>query len=412
MNEIKRAVPNRPENRKTPRALAALGAVLFLGLSSCAQMLPGLGKLEDATNAVYPIKNVASGSTGFDVFQSIVFPLISQSKCTGCHTAQQPTIAAVDMEAAYTAAKSRITPSAPSTSILITKSQDNHCAGCPSASRSEWTAAVEQWATAENAGTTGGSGGGTGGGGTDPGPVVTPPPVVDLGTPPVYVTPAQLLNGSTTTNKTIALSGYNASFNGVSLIYNLTDPYAAVANTARIYSLRIQNNSANYVLVRNIRLFQSVDATIDPMSSADYKPDLGAVFSDVDVVVNPNSTAVISFGEALLPKGAQDGLYYAFGFQALSVGCKSIPTFSANVNPILSNRCTTCHNAGGPGSGAWTFSADPTVRCIQALQRSDVMAPIGSKLIQYPYYKQNAHPATSMTAADVDAIINWLTLER
>lgn len=411
MRENERQFLDRRKNAKQHGARIAFAGLLALVVSSCAQMLPGLGKLEDATLAVYPLRATGDLGSGLEAFNTLIAPLIAESKCTSCHATQQPTIAAGDPEVAYAAAKLRMSATTPSTSTLISKSQDNHCGGCPTASKNEWIAAVEQWAEIENA--TAGTGG-TGGNPPNPVPTFTMPPV-DVGSPPVFVTATQQLTGAGGNNRSISLAARAAGLAGVNLLFDLQDPYPLVANTARIFNLRLQNNSAGYILVRGIRLFQSVDATITPTDPNDYKSDVGSVFTDVDVVVYPNTTLRLSFAEALMSKVASEGLYYAFGFQALEVtnapSCKNLAAFGV-VNNMLSAKCTACHNAGGPGSGGWTFAADATARCGQSLQRVELVTPISSKLIQQPFFRANNHPATGMNQADVDNVVNWITLER
>ncbi len=394
--------------RKNFLKLAVIGWAF--ALTACVPMtMIGGGKLEDAAMAVYPIRtDVSDLSSGLEAFRTVVAPLISDSQCTACHTTQAPTLGSSVIEIAYEAAISRLNKTNPASSAIISKSQDGHCGGCSTASRSDWTSAIETWARVEVA--LGGSGGGPGPAG--PGAQPANPPV-DLGTPPVFMTPVQQMNGTGGNNRLISLAGRGGAFGGVSLMINLQDPYAAVANTARIFTVRLQNNSGSYILVRGIRIFQSQDANVDPTNPQDFLPDVGAAFSDVDAVIYPNATTQLSFGEALMSKS--DGLFYAFGFQALEVTnaptCKAQAVFNNTVNPIL-NACTGCHNAGGSGSGRWTLAADATNRCLQSLQRSDLNTPIASRLIQAPRFRVPNHPNQALNDAQVDTIINWITLEQ
>ncbi len=385
-----------------------LGVLTALFLSSCAP-LPGLGKLEDATLAVYAIKNTSGNfGTGMDAFMSLVAPIIQQSSCQSCHTSQTPLIGANSAETAYAGALSRLNLASPASSTLIAKSQDGHCSNCGSSPRNVWVTAVEQWAAVEKSGTP-----------TVPttptaptGPVVVPPPVV-VGTPPVFMTATQISSGAGGNNQTLALSSRGADFAGVNFLYDLQDPYAAVANSARIFNLRLQNNTAKFILVRGIRIFQSADATVNPLDPADYKADVGSAYIDVDVVLFPNSTTRLSVSEALMSKA--DGLYYAFGFQTLEVttaaACKSLANFNA-VNAVYNAKCTNCHTNGGSGTRAWAFAAAPADRCLQSLQRSDTNTPSASKIIQFPFNRANNHPGTQMNQADFDAMVNWITSER
>lgn len=393
--------------RKNLLKLAVIGWAF--ALTACVPMtMIGGGKLEDAAMAVYPVRtDISDLSSGLEAFRTVVAPVIADSQCTACHTTQAPTIGSSVIEVAYEAALTRLSKTSPKTSAIVTKSQDGHCSGCSTASRAEWESALETWARVEVA--LGGNGGGGGGG---PGPQPTNPPV-DLGTPPVFMTAVQQMNGAGGNNRAISLAARGAAFGGVSLLINLQDPYAAVANTARIFTIRLQNNSANYILIRGIRIFQSQDATVDPTNPQDFLPDVGAAFSDVDAVIYPNATTQLSFGEALMSKS--DGLFYAFGFQALEVTnaptCKAQAVFNNTVNPIL-NSCTGCHNAGGSGAQRWTLAADATNRCLQALQRSDLNTPIASKLIQAPRFRVPTHPNQALNDAQVDTIIDWITLEQ
>lgn len=385
-----------------------LGMFAALFLSSCAP-LPGLGKLEDAGLAVYANKNTSSNfSTGLDAFMSLVAPIIQQSKCMNCHTSQTPAISSSIPETAYTAALTRLNLASPASSTLVTKSQDGHCSNCGSSPRSVWVAAVVQWAAVENSGTTTNP--------TNPSnpnpPIVVVPPS-DVGAPPVYLTATQMISGTGGNNRSISLAGRGVDFAGVNFLYDLQDPYAAVANSARIFNPRIQNNTAKFILVRGVRIFQSADATINPLDAADYKADVGSAYIDVDMVLYPNSTTRISVSEALMSKA--DGLYYAFGFQALEVttsaACKSIASFNA-VNAVYSGKCIGCHTNGGPGTGVWSFAAATADRCLQSLQRSDTVTPSASKIIQYPFNRANNHPSTAMNQADYDAMVLWITNER
>ncbi len=401
--------PRGDQKREMRRVLLALGALSGLVFSACGPFMPGMSKLEDAAMAVYPLRSAdVNLSSGIDAFRSVVYPLITQSQCTGCHISQTPTIAAPQIEVAYPAALTRLSKSNPAASTLVIKSQDGHCGGCSSAPQGAWIAAMESWAQAENAAPAPPSGGGG---------INMPPPVVvvDPGTPPVFLTPVQQMTGAGGNNRTISLAGAGPGLAGVNFRYDLQDPYAAVANSGRIFNPRIQNGSGNYILVKNIRIFQSADANIDPTSPDDFVPDLGVSFYDVDIIVAPGAEARVSFAEGLMSKS--DGLYYAFGFQSLQVtnspGCNALATFNATVNGMLTNRCTNCHTGNGSGVNRWRLAAAGSAeRCSQAKIQSDLTTPIASNLIQYPFYRSNNHPNTGMNQAEVDAVINWITQER
>ncbi|MBC7386146.1 MAG: hypothetical protein H7301_08310 [Cryobacterium sp.] len=399
------------KRNQTTHSAILIGSVAVI-LSSCIPLpVPGLNKVEDAVMASYPQKGVANLSSGTSAFASVVYPLIKQSQCANCHVAQIPTIATAAIDTAYAAAKTRINLASAENSTLIRKAGDGHCQGCASAPQSEWTTAVSQWVTAEN--NSGGAPSPTGGGTT----VIPTVPAVNLGTPPVFVTTAMLLNGTVANNKVAALSGRGSDFASVDLLFDLQDPYVAVANSARIFNVRLRNNSAKYIAIRGIRLFQSVDATINPADPNDFKADLdGSAFADVDAIVYPNTTLRLSFSEALISKGAADGLYYAFGFQALEVtagaACKAPAVFTNTVNPILNAKCASCHTGTSSGTSAWKFAATTDDRCIQSLQRSDLVTPNASRLIQFPFYRQNSHPATGMVQSEFDSIVNWIINER
>jgi hypothetical protein len=408
MESEKRSVMNRSEKFGIVGVRVVIGATLAILFSSCAQMIPGLGKMEDASIAFYPKRaQSVNVTTGPDAFASVVYPIILDSRCTNCHTSQQPTIASNDINIAYAASKTRLSVSSPAASVLVAKATDGHCAGCPSAPKATWIAALDQWAEAEARSAPPAGGGSGGGGGFNE-------PPVDLGAPPVFVSPTIQLNGAGGNDRVASLAGRGADFGAVDLLYNLQDPYQFVANSARIFNLRLRNNSTRFILVRAIRIFQSVDANVNPADTADYKSDLGAAYLDVDKVIAPGTTISLSVSEALMTKS--DGVYFAFGFQALEVTnaptCKSANVFANTVNTVLTARCTNCHGGTGPGTGAWRFAATAAERCGQSLQRSDLTTPNASKLIQYPFYRQSAHPATGLTQAEVDNIINWITLER
>jgi hypothetical protein len=259
---------------------------------------------------------------------------------------------------------------------------------------------VEQWAVVEKTAISNPS---------NPTPTYTAPPTVDVGTPPVFMTATQNISG-TGGARTLSLAGRGGDFAGVNLLYDIQDPYAEIVNTARIYNLRLQNNTGRYILVRGIRVFQSLDAVVDPLDPGDYEPDVGSAYIKVDIVIFPNSTTRLSVDEALMSKS--DGLFYAFGFQALEVTaaatCKSLANFAA-VNAIYDGKCVGCH---GSGNSAWSMAATPAARCLQSLQRSDLTTPNASKIIRYPFDRAFNHPGTSMNQADYDAMVFWITSER
>jgi hypothetical protein len=82
------------------------------------------------------------------------------------------------------------------------------------------------------------------------------------------------------------------------------------------------------------------------------------------------------------------------------VDSTKVLSFATDVYPIFQSNCISCHN-----SGSMNFtSATAAFTTLQALINATI--PKNSKI--YTKFKNNEHPYKSLSASDLDLILQWI----
>ncbi len=80
--------------------------------------------------------------------------------------------------------------------------------------------------------------------------------------------------------------------------------------------------------------------------------------------------------------------------------------FGTSIAPILTNRCASCHNPGGPGTAHWQLEsasdAAQAANAIMSLVGSEVMPPWPAGDLSVPF-----HNDRSLSQDELDAILQW-----
>lgn len=173
----------------------------------------------------------------------------------------------------------------------------------------------------------------------------------------------------------------------------------------------------------------------------DPKPDPVDSFYGLDYTVNPNTVGMVGGGTvALTDFSASKGCKLSIHFKKIEPGmtsggendggvtggCKDVPSFTANAQPPLTQRCATaaCHAGGGTARNAWDLTqvpnaGDPTAQaagCAQARSKINLGDPPNSIMFQRVAPGQaTGHPLTLNNTdftAFRNAILAWVANEQ
>jgi hypothetical protein len=94
--------------------------------------------------------------------------------------------------------------------------------------------------------------------------------------------------------------------------------------------------------------------------------------------------------------------------------CKNLAVFTAKVRPVMTASCVSCH--GNQATFKMAAADSDDIVCGRALQRVDFTTPAQSPIIQLPRFRAgrrdgSAHPATTLTDANVTSFLDWISGE-
>jgi hypothetical protein len=326
-------------------------------------------------------------------------------------------IAGNDPNQAYSVSKTYITPltQAATSSLLVLQAGNNHCgnAACNSPNNTLLTPLIAAWIAAEL----------KGGGST-----TAPAPSLGITTAPITIpalptpNPTQTVGNAAFVTMSFPLSSVtpaNPDLNGATFDidvqqYVLPDSAAALTGTYRFRNPRI-NTPTNPLYVKDVEI----------LINNEYNPAT-STYTVIDTTVVPNAntktfTSLMPTGEVadmFVPQQNAQGDQVIIAFSMLqktslppvSVPCKNLAGFTANIYPYLMNTCFSCHKNG---SGTSVYNMDDSNLanlCQVSLGFANVASPGTSILITAPRDQTNNHPV-QIQNFPTQTFIDWISSE-
>jgi hypothetical protein len=284
--------------------------------------------------------------------------------------------------------------STPSGSLILIKGNHEGPAFTP-----DQQTTISQWITDYNASKAPTGGGGGSGGTTGPTPTIKPFAV------------------SMTAMNTIDLGAYNSKFAGMKITFTAKP----IGNPQTSIQLSAITLAATPTL--GVHMVHPIFNIWDAAGKVET-PDPADSFSNLDETVYMNTSAPLGPGTLVLANFKADSLLNVdfttletkTGTGTVTLACKALAMFTANVKPLLaSNTCSTqCHVGANPTAGLALDATPDATLCVNVLSEVNTTTPANSQLLLQPDPAQNnGHPKKiNPITAFSTAVTNWINAEK
>lgn len=355
-------------------ALSCLTLVFVCLLSACG--LDNRGSNDNSTQ-----NDPDRGVRMLTEFTSVVHPVLT-ANCGGCHgSTQPPTFALSGASSAWSVIESNGLISAldPASSRVVIKGGTAHggCTACSPSTAGTLRDAIAEWNRRVEAGAPSN--------GQNPAP-----------------TPFPTANRTVIASQNVTVPADGAPAN----VVNFSLAPAGLAGA----SIRLRvSKFGTAVLLDRIQLVTGGSAVrledVLPIANGTLATS-SANWRSVKTVVRSGQVVTVTTDAVLLGVSNLTTL----GLSVLNVraegarSCQTLSAFTANVQPVLNARCTSCHNTGGSGAGAMSLATNP---CDAFLERAVPGAFSKSATIGMPRLNLFNHPATGLTDNEAGRISTW-----